>query len=82
MKHKIAQIDGLEDSDPESPNESDVKSKTDKVSVIETEAQTDPRDVTVTVKKVSKTYKITVKDSPEEGLDNELEMFWESIRIK
>ena len=55
MKHKIAQIDGLEDSDPESPNESDVKSKTDKVNVIETEAQTDPSDVTVTVKKVSKT---------------------------
>ena len=23
-----------------------------------------------------------MKDSPEEGIDNELEMFWESIRIK
>ena len=81
MKHKIAQIDGLEDSDPESPNESDVKSKTDEVNVKETEALTDPSDVTVTVKKVSKTFKITVKDSPEEGIDNELEMFWESISI-
>ena len=79
MKHKIAQIDGLEDSDPESPNESDVNSKTDKVNVKETEALTDPSDVTVTVKKVSKTFKITVKDSPEEEIDNELEMFWEII---
>ena len=78
MKHKIAQIDGLEDSDPESTNESDVKSKTGKANVKETEVLTDPSDVTVAVKKVSK---ITVKDSPEEGIDNELEMFWESISI-
>ena len=52
MKHKIAQIDGLEDSDPESPNESDVKSKTDKVNVKEPEVLEDPSEVTVTVKEV------------------------------
>ena len=82
MKHKIAQVDGLEDSDLETPKEPDEsKLKNGKVNVKEAEELTDPVDVTVKVKKVSKIYKITVKDSLQERIDEELEMFWERTSI-
>ena len=74
MKHKIAQIDGLEDSDLETPKKPDEsKSKTDKVNVKEPEVLEDPSEVTVTVKEVSKIFKITVKESIKDRIDEELE---------
>ena len=38
---------------------------------------TDPSGVTVAVKEVSNTFKVTVKDSLQERIDNELEIIWD-----
>ena len=64
MKHKISQIDGLEDSDLETPKKPDEsKSKANNINGKEPEVLEDPSEVTVTVKEVSKIFKITVKES-------------------
>ena len=80
MKHKIAQLDGLKGSIIETSKKPEVKenkSQTDKVNLNEVEVQTDPGNVTDNAKEVSKTYKISVKQSLQDRIDHELESFWE-----
>ena len=79
MKHKINQIDGLEDSvleTPKKPGIEEKKSLADKVKFKEAEVQTDPGFVTVAVKEVSKTYDISVKESLKDRIEHTLDSVW------
>ena len=84
MKHKIAQLDGFEDSIIEiskKPEVKESKSQTDNVSLNDVEVQTDPGDVFVKVKEVSKNYHISVKESLKDRISEELDSFWEESKI-
>ena len=45
------------------------------------EVQTDPGDVFVKVKEVSKNYQISVKESLQDRISEELDRFWEESKI-
>ena len=84
MKHKIAQLDGLEDSIIETSTKPEVKeskSQTDNVNLNDVEVQTDPGDVSVKVKEVSKNYQISVKESLQDRISETLDSFWEESKI-
>ena len=84
MKHKIAQLDGLQDSIIETSKKPEVKeskSQTDNVSLNDVEVQTDPGDVYVKVEEVSKNYQIYVKESLQDRISETLDSFWEETKI-
>ena len=78
-KDKIPQLDGfIEKITAETAVQTcDISNK----SLTEAEVQTEPGHVTVAVKEVSKTYKINVKESLKDKIDEELERFWEGNNI-
>ena len=63
------------------PEVKESKSQTDNVNLNDAEVQTDPSDVFVKVKEVSKIYKIYVKGSLQDRISEELGSFFEESKI-
>ena len=63
------------------PEVKESKSQTDNVNLNDVEVQTDPSDVFVKVKEVSKIYKIYVKGSLQDRISEELGSFFEESKI-
>ena len=74
MKHRISQLDGVDDIEL-----NEYKENKQSVKLKNAEVQTEPN--LVAVKEVAKTYEIFVKQSLRDRIDEELESLWEGINI-